>query len=211
MKMADIFDLFRRIEKKKTESLGVPEYIVAGLGNPGREYLTTRHNAGFMSLDYVCKKYGAVCETLKFHSLTGVCRIGEKKVLLMKPQTFMNNSGIAIKEACDFYKIPPEKVIVIYDDINFEPGHMRIREKGSDGGHNGMKSIIYHLSADTFPRIRIGVGKKPHPEYDLADWVLGKLDGENLENAKKCFENVPDCVELMLEGKLQDAMGRYNK
>lgn len=208
--MADIFELFRKIEKKKSSPTGPVEYIVAGLGNPGAEYINSRHNAGFAAVDFICKKYDAECTKAKFHALCGECEIGGRRVLLLKPQTYMNNSGIAVREASEFYKIPPEKLIVIYDDINFDPGRMRIREKGSDGGHNGMKSIIYHLSSDLFPRIRVGVGRKPSPETDLASWVLGDIKGEDREKYISALENVPSAVELIIKGAFQEAMGRFN-
>ena len=208
--MASIFDLFKKIEKSDAPKGGPCEYIIAGLGNPGREYLKTRHNAGFMALDFICRDKGVECITSKFKSLTCETFTDGKKVLLMKPQTFMNNSGEAIGEASRFYKIPPEKIIVIYDDINFDPGVLRIREKGSDGGHNGIKSIIYHLESDAFPRIRVGVGKKPRPDYDLVRWVLGEIKGDDLEKLTGVFENIPEICSLIVSGKTQDAMGRYN-
>ena len=208
--MASIFDLFKKIEKSDSPKAGPCEYIIAGLGNPGKEYIRTRHNAGFMALDFICRDKSAECITSKFKSLTCETFIGGKKVLLMKPQTFMNNSGEAIGDASRFYKIPPEKIIVIYDDINFEPGILRIREKGSDGGHNGIKSIIYHLESDAFPRIRIGVGKKPRPDYDLVSWVLGEIKGEDLENLTGALENTAEICSLIISGKTQEAMGRFN-
>lgn len=208
--MADIFELFEKIKKKKDAGAVPPGYIIAGLGNPGREYLRTRHNAGFMAVDHICKEASAECDTLKFHSLCTTVTDGDKKILVMKPQTFMNESGIAVGEAARFYKIPPENILVIYDDINFEPGVMRIREKGSAGGHNGMKSIIYHLESDAFPRIRIGVGKKPRPETDLASWVLGEIPKEGFDAFVECLEKVPEAARLIRNGKISDAMGRFN-
>lgn len=209
--MSSIFDLFKKIEKSDNTQSGPAEYIIAGLGNPGKDYEDTRHNAGFMALDVLCKKLNVSCSTLKFKSLTCTAQIAGKKVLLMKPQTFMNNSGEAIRDAASFYKIPPEKIIIIYDDINFEPGTLRIREKGSDGGHNGIKSIIYQLSSDSFPRIRVGVGKKPRPDYDLIAWVMGCIKGEELKCFTEAIENVPEICELILKGDIQKAMGAYNK
>lgn len=208
--MADIFDLFRKIEKEKNPVAGVPEFIVAGLGNPGDAYARTRHNAGFAAVDFLCERYNTECRRAKFHALCGDAVIDGKRVLLLKPQTFMNNSGEALREAADFYKIPPEKTVVIYDDVNFDAGVMRIRERGSDGGHNGMKSIIYHLSSDNFPRIRLGVGKKPRADFDLADWVLGKIEGDERAALVSCIEKVPDAVSLIVNGKTQEAMGRFN-
>lgn len=208
--MASIFDLFKKIEKSDAPKSGPCEYIIAGLGNPGKEYSRTRHNAGFMALDFICRDKGVECITSKFKSLTCEATICDKKVLLMKPQTFMNNSGEAIGEASRFYKIPPEKIIVICDDINFEPGVLRIREKGSDGGHNGIKSILYHLDSDAFPRIRVGVGKKPRPDYDLVSWVLGEIKGDDLEKLTETLAHTTEICSLMVSGKTQDAMGRYN-
>ena len=208
--MADIFDLFKKIEKKREGVTGTPEFMVVGLGNPGDKYAKTRHNVGFGAIEVLCKKYAVSCDRAKFHALCGEAVIDGKKVLLVMPQTFMNNSGEAVKAAADYYKIPPERIIVIYDDINFEPGVVRIREKGSDGGHNGMKSIISHLSSNNYPRIRVGVGKKPHPEYDLADWVLGEFKGEDREKLLSALDKVPDMVTLMVQGKFQEAMGRFN-
>lgn len=209
--MASIFDLFKKIETEKAKApVGPCEYIVAGLGNPGAEYIKTRHNAGFSAIDFICRDMGVECVDLKFKALTAKADICGKKVLLMKPQTFMNNSGESLREAADFYKIPPEKITVLYDDINFEPGTLRIREKGSDGGHNGMKSIIYHLSSDNFPRVKIGVGKKPRPEYDLVKWVLGEMSGEQLEELTKALCLIPDICSLIISGKISEAMGKYN-
>ena len=208
--MASIFDLFRKIEKKSAVS-GAPEYLVAGLGNPGRDYARTRHNVGFAAVDAVCEKYGVECRPLKFSAYGADVAIDGHRVLLIKPTTFMNNSGIAVREAASFYKIPPEKIIVFCDDVNFDPGKMRIREKGSDGGHNGLGSIIEHLSSDAFPRVKIGVGRKPSPETDLASWVLGNIPEEDLKEITKCIEAAPDICEKIVCGKIQDAMSVYNK
>ena len=164
--------------KRKQFGSGGCEYIIAGLGNPGSKYEMTRHNAGFLAIDLFAIEKEINIKRLKFHSLVGEVKIGEKKCLLMKPQTFMNNSGEAIAEAAKFYKIPPEKIIIISDDVSLDVGTIRIRRKGSAGGHNGLKSIISLLGSEDFPRIKIGVGKKPAPEYDLVDWVLGRFPKE---------------------------------
>ena len=148
------------------------DYIIAGLGNPGSQYDLTRHNAGFMAVDKIAEEYKVKVDRIKFKSLCNTFEMKGKKVLLMKPQTFMNLSGQSITEAMNFYKVPIENVIIICDDISLEPSKLRIRRKGSDGGHNGLKNIIYLSGKDTFPRIRVGVGQKPHPDYNLADWVL---------------------------------------
>ena len=149
--------------------------MVVGLGNPDRKYALTRHNSGFLCVDEMAEKFGFKIDRLKFKSLTARTEIAGRGVLVIKPSTYMNNSGIAVKEAASFYKIKPENIIVIFDDVSLEVGKMRIRRKGTDGGHNGIKSIIYHLQSDTFPRIKIGVGSKPNEDYDLADWVLSRF------------------------------------
>ncbi|MBQ7670232.1 MAG: aminoacyl-tRNA hydrolase [Clostridia bacterium] len=208
--MASIFDLFKKIEKRRDDVSGPPEYLIAGLGNPGRDYVYTRHNAGFCAADFICKKYGVECTETKFKAFGTRCTIAGKNVLIIKPTTFMNLSGDAVRDASAFYKIPPEKIIVFCDDVNFDAGKMRIREKGSDGGHNGLKNIIERLSSDAFPRVRIGVGKKPE-EYDLADWVLGKIPEEDLIKMTKCFEAAPDICEKIISGNIGDAMSQYNK
>lgn len=208
--MADIFDLFKKIEKKTDTSPKPVSFIVAGLGNPGDKYSKTRHNAGFMALDVICEKYNFNINKLKFKSLCGEAEISGKRVLFIKPQTFMNNSGEALREAASFYKIPPENIIVIFDDISLDPGKIRIRKKGSDGGHNGIKSIIYHLNSDKFPRIKIGVGAKPHPEYDLADWVLGEIPSDLRETFVNSLKSASDALELMLGDNTEAAMAKFN-
>ena len=207
--MSNIFDLFKKIEKK-TDTTPV-SVIIAGLGNPGEQYTKTRHNVGFVAIDYIAEKLGVRIDRAKFHALTAEAKMGDTRVLLMKPQTYMNNSGVSIGEAAAFYKIPPERVLVLHDEISFEPGILRIRRKGSAGGHNGLKSIIAHLASEDFPRIKIGVGKKPTPEYDLADWVLGKLPKEHSEIIDKKREDIFDASRLIAEGKIDDAMQRYSK
>ena len=210
--MANIFDLFDKIKKENTENKVQPiTHIVVGLGNPGEQYLTTRHNAGFMALDYISSKLGVKLDRLKFKSLTCNVNINGKRVLLMKPQTFMNASGEAVREAADFYKIAPENITVICDDVNFGCGVMRIRRKGSDGGQKGVRDIIYQLSSDNFPRIKLGVGEKPNREYPMADWVLGKLGADDREKMFGTFEGVYESVLLILDGKIDDAMCKYSK
>ena len=185
--MSNIFDLFKQIEKKDTPAAGNLTHLVVGLGNPGDKYTFTRHNTGFMALDFIAEKCGVRVDRARFKSLCADARIGEHRVLLMKPQTFMNLSGEAVREAADFYKIPPENILVLFDDINFDVGVMRIRRNGSDGGHNGIKSIIYQLNSDAFPRVKIGVGKKPSPDYDLADYVLGTAGCRQKTPCFRCF------------------------
>lgn len=208
--MANIFDLFKKIESSSDAKAPVT-HIVAGLGNVGKEYETTRHNAGFMAIDALAEKCGVRIDRVKFHALVSEANVAGKRVLLMKPTTYMNNSGVAIGEAAAFYKIPPENVIVLHDEISFDVGYMRIRRKGSAGGHNGLKSIIAHLSSDAFPRVKIGVGNKPSPDYDLADFVLGKFSKEDIEKLKVENSDIIASVELMLNGKIEEAMNKYSK
>ena len=207
--MSNIFDLFKKIEKQ-TDTTPV-SFIIAGLGNPGAQYAKTRHNVGFVAIDYIAEKLGVRIDRAKFHSLVTEARIGGVRVLLMKPETYMNNSGVAIGEAATFYKIPPERVLVLHDEISFEPGLMRIRRKGSAGGHNGLKSIIAHLASEEFPRVKIGVGKKPTPEYDLADWVLGKMPKDANDAFEARLEDILGAARLITEGKIDDAMQKYSK
>lgn len=187
------------------------EYIIAGLGNPGKKYENTRHNAGFITIDALAEKYNIRIDRLKWNALTGDGRIGDTRVLLMKPQTFMNNSGEAVTAAMKFYKLPPERVIVIMDDISLEPGIMRIRRKGSDGGQKGMRSIIQLSGRDDFPRIKMGVGKKPNPEYDLADWVLSKFTDADRKLLNEAVENAVQAVPLMIGGEFEQAMNKFSR
>ena len=189
---------------------GSVEYLVVGLGNPDRKYENTRHNCGWLALDYIAEKNFCRVNRIKYKSYTGECVIGGKKVMLMKPTTYMNNSGQAVVEAMNFYKIPPENVIVIFDDISLDVGKMRIRAKGSDGGQKGMRSIIYLSGSDTFPRIKIGIGAKPNPNWDLADWVLSKFSSDERKQLDKMFENANSAVELIIGGKIDRAMNMYN-
>lgn len=208
-----IFDIFKALEKDKNEKTGLnpPEFIIAGLGNPGTQYENTRHNCGFMAAETLADIYKTPLKRLRFKSLTGEISIGGKRCLVMKPTTFMNNSGDAVEEAAVFYKIPPERILVIYDDISLDVGRLRIRGKGSDGGHNGMKSIILRLNSDNFPRIRIGVGKKPNKDYDLADWVLSRFTKEEGEKLETALSNSAKAAELVVEGKINEAMNLYNR
>lgn len=206
--MASIFDLFKKIEKKEDQA--PITHLVVGLGNPGPEYAFTRHNAGFLAIDYICLKHGGECQRAKFNALVGEWKIGGKRVLLMKPQTFMNASGQAIAQACAFYKISPENVIIISDDISLDIGRMRVRKNGSAGGHNGLKSVIECLKSQDFPRIKLGVGQKPSPEYPLTDWVLGRIPKDSESTFNKVLQNVPGALELMLNGNIEKAMCDYN-
>ena len=207
--MADIFDLFKKIE---TKSNALPvTHIVVGLGNIGKQYEKTRHNAGFLAIDRIAERCGVKIDRVKFHATVSEANLGGSRVLLMKPTTLMNNSGVAIGEAAAFYKIPAENVIVLHDEISFDPGIIRIRRKGSAGGHNGLKSIIAHLSSEDFPRIKIGVGKKPSPEYDLVDFVLGKFPEADLKAIEERFDDIADAVEDMIRGNIDGAMNKYSK
>ena len=188
---------------------GPVEFLIVGLGNLGRQYENTRHNAGFITLDVIAEKAGARVDRIKFKGLCGEGMLGGKKVLFLKPSTFMNLSGQAVQEAMAFYKLPPEKVLVIFDDISLEPGRLRIRRKGSDGGHNGIKNIIYLSGKDTFPRIKMGVGKKPNPGWDLADWVLSRFTEDELKAIQDAAERAASAAELIVQGKIDEAMNRY--
>lgn len=205
-----IFDIFDRISSNSQTGGGKIEYVIAGLGNPGMEYEGTRHNAGFFVLDALAKQENTDINRLKFKGKTGEAVIGGKRCLLLKPTTYMNLSGESIIQALDFYKLDTDRLIVIYDDISLEPGKLRIRRKGSHGGHNGMRSIIDLTGRDDFPRVKIGVGKKPHPDYDLAKWVLGKFSKEDSEKMKQSAENACECIKLMVLGKTDEAMNKYN-
>lgn len=189
---------------------GSVEYIIVGLGNPDKKYELTRHNTGWLALDYIADKYGCKVNKIKFKSFVGECTIGGAKTLLMKPTTYMNNSGQAVVEAMNFYKIPPENVIIIFDDISLDVGKMRVRSKGSDGGQKGMRSIIYLSGKDTFPRIKIGIGAKPNPNWDLADWVLSKFSDDELKTMKNMFDNTADAAELIIDDKIDRAMNLFN-
>lgn len=189
---------------------GPVQYLVVGLGNPGSKYENTRHNTGFMTIDFIAEKYSVKIDRLKFKGLCKEAVIGGVKVLLLKPSTFMNLSGQSVQEAMAFYKIPAEKTIIIYDDISLPPGKLRIRRKGSDGGHNGMKNIIYLSGKDTFPRIKMGVGAKPTPQWDLADWVLSTFSAQERQALSQAAEHAAGAVELMVQGKIDEAMNRFN-
>ena len=197
-------------KKDKFSQLGPFDYMIVGLGNPGKKYEFTKHNAGFLCVDLLAQQLGVKIDRLKFKSLMGDVRINSKRCLLLKPQTFMNLSGEAVREASQFYNIPPERIIVIFDDISLEPGRLRIRRKGSDGGHNGIKSIIYQLQSDAFPRIKLGIGAKPNPDFDLADWVLEPFTKEALKALRTAADNAWAAVGLMVDGKIDEAMSRYN-
>ncbi len=185
-------------------------WLVVGLGNPGGQYENTRHNAGFLTADELARRGRFAIQRLKFKALTAAVEISGQGVLMMKPTTFMNLSGEAVGEAARFYKIPPDHVLVISDDVSLPLGKLRIRTGGSAGGHNGLKSIIQHLGADQFPRVKVGVGEKPHPDYDMADWVLGKFQGEDKKVMDEAVKRAADAVECYLRDGPQKAMNRFN-
>lgn len=191
---------------KKTE-----DYIVVGLGNPGMVYENTRHNAGFIAVDEAVKTMGAEFTKRKFNAEIAEIKKDGKRIIFIKPQTFMNNSGEAVEAISSFYKIKPQNIIVLFDDISLDVGRLRIRKNGSDGGHNGIKSIIACTGSQDFARIKIGIGAKPHPDYDLADWVLGKFSKEDREKIDDAAQRAVKALSLMLSGETDKAMNLYNR
>ena len=189
-----------------------PTWIIAFLGNPGTKYAKTRHNAGFMAADAVEKLCGVKIDRIKYKSLTAVCKIGGESVLLMKPQTYMNLSGEAVGEASRFYKVPPEHIIVVSDEMSLAPGKMRIRRKGSAGGHNGLKNIIAHLGTDVFPRIRIGVGAPiaGNTGDEVIDWVIGSVPGEELKRIEETAVRAAEACACYIEYGPDQAMNQFN-
>lgn len=185
-------------------------WLVVFLGNPGTKYEMTRHNAGFMAGDAMAKAQGAAINRSRFKALTGTCDIGGETVMLMKPQTFMNLSGEAVAQAVSFYKLAPDHVIVVSDEVALPIGKLRIRTKGSAGGHNGLKNIIVLLGTDQFPRIRIGVGAAPHPDYDMADWVLSSFKGKDAEDILAAAARAAEAVECYITKGADRAMNLYN-
>ena len=208
--MGNIFDIFDKL-KKEEKSVVPLTFLVVGLGNPGAKYEKTRHNVGFIAIDDIAKRLGVKIDRAKYHALITEVTIDGARGILMKPETFMNNSGVAVSEAARFYNIPPEKIIVLHDEISFDPGLFRIRRKGSAGGHNGLKSIIEHLGSQDFPRIKLGVGQKPHHEYDLADWVLGKMPDGDMKKFTDRLDDVYESVKLILGGNIDGAMSKFSK
>lgn len=183
-------------------------YLIAGLGNPGREYVDTRHNIGFEAVSVLSSYFDIPLKKIKHQALIGEGVIAGERVLLAQPQTFMNNSGISVRELMKYYEITPEHLIVIYDEAALPTGKIRIRPSGSAGGHNGMKSIIYQIESDGFPRIRFGIGQA---EGDLADHVLGKFSKAEIALLTESVKKLPDIVTMILEGKIADAMNQYNR
>ena len=207
--MADIFELFRQISKPSASHAPI-QWIIVGLGNPGEEYRNTRHNAGFLTIDALAERLGVHIDRMKFHALTTEATIGDVRVLLLKPMTYMNESGVAVSEAASFYKISADHILVISDDISLDPGKLRLRRKGSAGGQKGLKSIIERLGSEDFPRLRMGVGAKPRPDYDLAAWVLSnfsKSETEILQGAIQCAE---EGIRLILKDQFDNAVQHCN-
>ena len=188
----------------------IPMYLIVGLGNPGKQYDMTRHNIGFHTIDYIADKYGAKLTKLKFKAVYGEATISGEKVYLVKPQTYMNLSGDSVGEMAQFYKIPPENIIVINDDISLDVGRIRVRPKGSAGGHNGLNSIIYRLNSDTFPREKMGVGAPKHEDYDLADFVLGRFTKEEIPVMEDAIFKAEKAVAEIIKNGVQSAMNKYN-
>ena len=195
---------------RKKESAGPIDFLIVGLGNPGKEYEKTRHNAGCLALETLARMVNATPNRLKFKGQCTEATVGGHRVLLLFPLTYMNNSGESVAEALRFYKLKPEQLLVFSDDISLPVGTVRVRRKGSDGGQKGLRSIIQHIGSDAFPRIKIGVGQKPHPDYDLADWVLGKFPKEDQKTMEETYKKAADAVECILSKDIQTAMNRYN-
>lgn len=208
--MSDIFALFKKIEKKNDTPTAPITHLIVGLGNPGDKYFHTRHNAGYLMMDYLSQRCSTQVNKLKFKALVGEATVAGKRCLLMKPQTFMNLSGEAVQQATAFYKIPMENVLVFSDDVSLDVGRVRVRKKGSDGGQKGLRSIITLMNTDEFPRIRFGVGQKPHPDYDLGDWVLSEFNKEEQKALFAAFEKAYDGVVKVLEGDFDGAMQLCN-
>ena len=199
-----------RFFQKNTPSPGPVEFLVVGLGNPGKQYENTRHNAGFLALDQLERQLGARTDRLQFQSLTGRAQVGETPVLLLRPQTYMNLSGQAVRAAADYYHIPAERIVVLSDDVSLPVGTLRVRAKGSAGGQNGLKNIIAQLGTDAFCRVRMGVGQKPHPDYDLADWVLSTFPAPERAVMDRVFDRAAQAAQEIVRAGVQSAMSRFN-
>jgi len=198
-------------DKMLFKKKGGVSWLIVFLGNPGVKYEGTRHNAGFMAADAMAKRRGIAINRLRFKALTAQCAIAGENVLLMKPQTYMNLSGEAVGEAARFYKIPPEHIIVVSDEMALPVGKLRIRKKGSAGGHNGLKNIIAHLGTEEFPRIRIGVGEPPHPDYDVKDWVLSSFKNQDAEDMANAAARAGEAAECYIAEGAERAMNRFNQ
>ena len=189
---------------------GPVDWMIVFLGNPGARYEGTRHNVGWAVGDLISDRCGVSIRRLRNRALTARCTLGGRQVLLVKPQTYMNLSGEAVRPLADYYQIPPERILVVSDEIALAPGRIRLRPGGSAGGHNGLKSIIQHLGTDQFPRLRLGVGAPPHPDYDMADWVLGSFRGDDSKAMQSAFEKAADAVECCLRDGIDKAMNQFN-
>lgn len=209
--MTRLEELFQKIAKSQDQKLDTRsiDYLIVGLGNPGPEYASSWHNLGFLCLEELEVRHQFRCDRIRFKGLLADTQIGGKRQLILKPQTYMNNSGESVREALDFYKLPPEKLIVIYDDFELALGDLRIRKKGGAGSHNGMKSIIYQLGTDAFPRIRIGYGPKP-PKIEVINFVLSKVSDDKREAALDSIRAAADCVELIISQGIDQAMNQMN-
>ena len=192
------------------KSTGGVSWLVVCLGNPGKQYENTRHNIGFMTADELERREGVKVNKLKYRALTGEMKIGGERVLVMKPQTYMNLSGEAVKLAGAFYKIPPERVIVISDDVSLPLGKLRIRANGSAGGHNGLKNIIQHLGTDAFPRIKVGVGAPNHPEHEMVDWVIGNFTPAEKKVVAEAVGRAADAIACLIEKGVSEAQNKFN-
>ncbi|MBS5670600.1 MAG: aminoacyl-tRNA hydrolase [Oscillospiraceae bacterium] len=186
------------------------DWLIVGLGNPGRQYDRTRHNAGFRAMEALARRLGCPLDRVKFQGRMGQCAHGGQKLVLLLPQTFMNLSGNAVAEAVRFYRLPPERVLVLCDDISLEPGRLRVRGSGSAGGHNGLKSIIARLGSQDFPRVKIGVGAKPHPDYDLADWVLSTFSQQEEKALAPIWDQAGEAALAVLTLGVEQAASRFN-
>lgn len=200
-------DIFASLSKPKG---GPIDYVIVGLGNPGIQYEGTRHNIGFMVLDYIAKQCHASIDRIKYKGMISDTTLHNKRVLLLKPMTYMNISGDCVRDVMNFYKLTPDRVIVVYDDISLQPGHLRIRLKGSHGGQNGMRSIIEQCGSDEFPRVKMGIGEKPNPGWDLADWVLSKFTTQEQKELESAIEYAYQAVCLMVQGQATQAMNKFN-
>lgn len=197
--------MFKSAFKKDNDA-----WLIVGLGNPGREYERTRHNCGFRALDLLADKLGCKIDKLKFQGLYCQTTYSGKKLFLLKPQTYMNLSGRSVLQLSAYFSIPPQRIIVMYDDISLAPGRLRIRAEGSAGGHNGIKSMIQELGSQDFPRVKIGVGAKPHPDYDLADWVLSAFTPSEEKSLKVALENAADAALAVIDHGVPEAANRFN-
>ena len=195
----------------KAKASGPVDWLIVGLGNPDKKYVGTRHNAGFAALEALAEKLSVKVDRVKYKSFCGEARIGDNRVLLMMPQTYMNNSGEAVREAMQFYKLPPEHVLVMFDDISLPVGTIRVRRNGSAGGQKGMASIIQLCGSDKFPRVKVGVGEKPHPDYDLAAWVLSKFTKEEAPLVVDAARRAADAACLIVEKSIDEAMNRFSR